>query len=186
MNLILIGFRCAGKTTVGRLLAERLKLDFVDVDDLIEERTGKSIAELWEERGEFGFRAIESSVIEALSRNDNLVIALGGGAVSRYRNVYFLKRKGTFILLEADTRSICSRMAADATTKSRRPPLRDRERPISLAVEEESAARRSYYLNIADYVVSTTDKLQEMVVDEVMGLLSAKGFRFGREEFPIR
>jgi shikimate kinase len=175
MNLILIGFRCSGKTTIGRLLAEKLGLDFVDVDDLVEENAGKSISELWEEHGESAFRAYESCAVADVSRMDNLVVALGGGAATRYRNLRCLRRKGTFILLEADNEAICSRMEADPSTKSRRPSLRGKQQPLRLAVEEETASRRSCYLSAADFVISTTGKLKEMVVDEVLSLLSTKG-----------
>ncbi len=180
MNLILIGFRCCGKTTVGRLLADRLRLGFFDADELVEDFAGRSISELWESRGEFTFRAAESSVVANLARLQNVVIALGGGAVTRYRNVRSLKRKGTFILLEADNESICSRMDADPATRSRRPPLRDGQKPLRLAVEEEAASRRSYYLSTADFVISTTGKSEDMVVDELLSVIAAKGLRIVR------
>ena len=87
MNIVLIGFRGTGKSTVGRLLAKRLERDFIDSDKYIEDSTGKTIKSIFEEDGEEGFRQIEADTITELSKADNKVISAGGGVVLREENV---------------------------------------------------------------------------------------------------
>ena len=91
MNLVLIGYRAAGKTTVGRRLSASLGRVFVDTDDLIEERQGTQIGEIVRFHGWDYFRAIEKKIVSNVSNHDNLVIAAGGGAVLENENVKALK-----------------------------------------------------------------------------------------------
>ena len=93
MNLVLIGYRGSGKSTVGRRLAASLKMTFVDTDDLIEEREGISITDIVKSHGWGHFRKLENHVIEEISKKDLLVIAPGGGAVLDTDNVKALKKK---------------------------------------------------------------------------------------------
>src|SRR5690242_7056476 len=97
MNIVLNGFRGSGKSTVGRRLAGKLWLDFVDTDAVIAERAGKTIREIFEAEGEEGFRQREAPVIAETAARENLVIAAGGGAVLRQENVEALKRHGKMV-----------------------------------------------------------------------------------------
>ncbi len=81
MNIVLIGFRGTGKSTVGKLLANRLKRDFIDTDEYIERTTGKTIKDIFEGEGEEGFRKTEAETVAKLSKMDNKIIAAGGGVV---------------------------------------------------------------------------------------------------------
>src|SRR3954454_7523729 len=94
MNIVLIGYRGTGKTTIGRKLADKLWREFVDMDVLLVERAGKTIKEIFESEGEEGFRDRESAVVWELAARDELVIAAGGGAVLRAENVAALKKNG--------------------------------------------------------------------------------------------
>ena len=123
MNIILIGYRGTGKSTIGKRLADKLWRDFVDTDLLLVERAGKTIKEIFETEGEQGFRDRESAVVMDVAARDNLVVAAGGGAVLRPENVAALKRNGKLIWLQADPRTLEVRIAADAATSANRPNL---------------------------------------------------------------
>ena len=113
MNIILIGFRGTGKSTVGELLANRLERDFIDSDKYIESSTGKTIKRIFEEEGEEGFRKIEADAIARLSKMDNKIVSAGGGAILRKDNVKNLKSNGFLILLVATPEIIHNRITKD-------------------------------------------------------------------------
>jgi shikimate kinase len=122
----------AGKTTVGRLLAKRLKATFVDSDHEIAAATGVSIPTIFEIEGEAGFRRRETETIERLSRNENLVLATGGGAVLDPANRQILKARGKVIYLVATPETLFERTR------------RDNGRPL-LQVENRLARLRELY-----------------------------------------
>ena len=165
-NLILIGYRSSGKTSVGAALANKLQVPFCDTDALISRRTGKSVREIVAEKGWEGFRREERIVIKGLSFMTGSVIALGGGAVMDTVNLEALREKGFFIWLVADAKTVIGRMEKDAITVEQRPPLTNAD-PIA-----ETAAllkeREPVYRLLADYIVDTTDRTVEAVVDEIM------------------
>ena len=99
-NIVLIGMPASGKSTVGRILADRLNRKFVDTDDIITERIGMSIRDFFEKEGEAAFRQIEIRVIEEVAKESSLVIATGGGAVLRARNAYALKMNGRLFFID--------------------------------------------------------------------------------------
>lgn len=101
-NIVLIGMPGSGKSTVGRLLAEKTGLSFVDADRIIEERAGISIPEIFASQGEAGFRQIETAVLKDLGRQSAQVIATGGGCVTREENRFSLHRNGTIFCLDRD------------------------------------------------------------------------------------
>lgn len=170
MNVVLIGFRGSGKTTVGRALAEKLKLEFVDCDDLIEGRARKSIREIFEEQGESHFRTLESQVINELSALDGRVIATGGGAVLKYQNMQVFKRGGAKIFfLEVGPETAFRRIQQDAASRSRRPALTDKD-PFT-EVKEQIAFRQSYYLNASDVTIPVDGRTVDEIVKEILGRL---------------
>lgn len=103
MNIILIGYRCSGKTTVGRILAQDMKRDLMDTDRLIEEKTRLSIPLYVSQKGWRRFRELEREIIRELATQDNLVIGTGGGVVMDRENVKTLKRNGWVVWLKADS-----------------------------------------------------------------------------------
>lgn len=153
MHIILIGYRGTGKTTVGRKLSARLGLPFHDIDDMIEEMTGRTIRELVEVQGWGYFREREKESIRAIEYMDRSVIATGGGAVMDAGNTEILKRCGVLIWLYADVKTILERMQRDIGTRERRPSLSGAD--VLEETEVILKSREPVYRRLADFTVDT-------------------------------
>ena len=123
MNITLIGYRGSGKTSIGKLLAQKLWRDFVDTDQLIVDHAGMTIREIFAAEGEAGFRQREAAVVAEVAAKENQIIAAGGGAVLDPANVASLKRSGKIVWLKADPKTLHARIQADAATNANRPNL---------------------------------------------------------------
>jgi shikimate kinase len=170
-GLVLVGYRGTGKSTVGRLLAGRLGLPFVDADAALEARLGRSISEVFARDGEAAFRDAEAEVLAGLDAGGGLVLATGGGAVLREANRRAIRRLGRVAWLTAGPATIAGRLAADPAG---RPALT----PLGL-IDEVAAvleARRPLYREVADLEVGT-DGLGPAEVAELVlaGLDSGRG-----------
>jgi shikimate kinase len=168
-SIYLIGYRGSGKTTVARELAGRLGFDCVDADDEIEQRAGKSIAHIFSEEGEGRFREIESDVVADLCRLRRTVVAMGGGAMMNETNRTEVRLAGTVIWLTASVPTILARLAADASTESRRPNL-TASGGLS-EIETVLAMREPIYRACATIEIDTDGKSPQEVVEEIMALL---------------
>ncbi len=126
MNIILSGFMGCGKTTIGRIIARKLSLDFIDTDKLIEEKEGRIIREIFDTDGEGYFRDREHEICAELSNEDNMVIATGGGALTFDRNKEVLSKNGRIIFIDVDLDTIIKRIGND----SRRPLLNNETRAL--------------------------------------------------------
>ncbi|MCB8985481.1 MAG: 3-dehydroquinate synthase [Ardenticatenaceae bacterium] len=159
-NIVLTGFMGTGKSTVGRLLAERLGYDFVDTDELIVERDGRSIADIFRESGELAFRQWEARVAQELSHAVGLVIATGGRMMVDEANAWALQKNGRVFCLTADPHTILARLDGD----ERRPLLNvsDPEAQIRLLL----AARTAAYGRFPQ--IATDGRTPEQVTDEIM------------------
>lgn len=124
MGIVLLGYRGSGKTTVGMKLADRLWWDFVDTDQRIVERTGKSIKTIFEQDGESVFREIESDVLEETLRKESTVISCGGGIILKEKNRELLKQSPhSRVYLSADPEVLYERIRGDQSTAEMRPSL---------------------------------------------------------------
>ena len=166
MNIVLIGFRGTGKSTVGRLLANLLERDFIDSDKYIESSTGKTIKRIFKEDGEEAFRKIEADTIAELSKEDNKVISAGGGVVLKEDNVNKLKDNGFLVLLEATPEIIHNRIAKDGKTAQQRPSLTDKK-PLD-EIKHLIEQREHAYKNAADYTINTSFASCEDIVNEII------------------
>ena len=146
-NVYLVGLMGAGKTTIGRSLAKRLALDFIDSDREIEARTGVSIPTIFEIEGEDGFRRREAAVIDDLSRLSGQVVATGGGAVLRQENRANLRASGFVVYLNVPPQILWERTRNDRN----RPLLRVAD-PLA-RLGELFAQRDPFYREVADLVV---------------------------------
>jgi len=167
VNLYLTGYRCTGKTTVGRRVAEELGREFVDADDYLVRKAGKSIKEIFAEEGEQHFRDLESECLKELAAGDGLVVGTGGGVILREENVEQMKGSGLVLLLAADAKTIHQRMEADARTSGLRPSLTSLT-PFDEIVEM-LAFREPKYRAAADArfdsVRNTPERLAAEIVD---------------------
>lgn len=173
MNIIFTGYRCTGKTTVGRLLAKTSGRPFFDTDDLVCLRTGKTIARIVAEGGWAAFRKEEHAVIEEVSRLEGVVIATGGGAILDPANVRCLKKNGRVVWLVASAETIRKRMENDAARGINRPSLSGET--LDKEVRETLAQREPLYRQSADMGVNT-DKLSQQHVVALISLALPETF----------
>lgn len=166
-NIILTGFMGTGKTTIGRVLSNRLGMRLVDVDEEIEREEKMSITDIFSRHGEPHFRDIETAMIRKLSSGKNVIISTGGGAVLRQENMEILKENGVVFCLSASVGTILER-----TSRSEDRPLLKVENPKK-KIEELLAYRRPFYEE-AGIMIQTDGKTPLEVVQEIMEILSWK------------
>lgn len=133
MRIFLTGFMGSGKTEVGRLLADRLGLAFVDLDAEIERREGLGVPDLFRREGEEGFRRCERAALEACAAGDDLVMATGGGIVTVEANRAWMKRHGVTVWLNPAFETLAARLTPEA--RALRPLFRGEKEARSLWIE---------------------------------------------------
>ena len=153
MNIVLIGYRGAGKSTVGKLVAARLGRPIVSTDREIVRRAGSSISDIVAAHGWEYFRDLESTVCQELAGRDNLVIDAGGGAILRQKNVDVLKRNGRLIWLTASVETIAARIGSD----TQRPSLTGTKSHVE-EIREVLNERMPKYQTAADVTIATDDR----------------------------
>lgn len=165
-NIALIGFMGTGKTAVGEALAKKLKRRFVELDWLIEKKAGKSIPEIFQRHGEIGFRELEIEVTKDVARENNSVIACGGGIVLNRINVDRLREGAVMVYLTASPGAILKRITKDQTVR----PLLSVADP-SLRIKELLGFREPFYERAADITVNTSrldiDGVAQRIVDRL-------------------
>ena len=157
MAKVLLGFMGSGKSTIAR----KLDPDFVDMDALLEDRLGMSIARFFEEKGETAFRQVESKVLADLLKTDQ-VISTGGGVVISPRNRVLLKQNPDNIYLKADFETLYQRISAD----------KDNQRPLFLKNSKEDLAaifkeRQAWYEEVASRVIDVTKLSPDEIIEEL-------------------
>lgn len=172
MNLYLIGYRCTGKTTVGKALARRLGWVFFDTDSMIVEDAGISIAQMVASRGWPYFREQERHALETVACRDCRVVATGGGIILDGRNTAIMKKTGTVVWLKARQETIAARMLTDDATAGNRPSLTDQG--LIGEIAPVLAERGPYYEKPADLVIDTDRETIETIGDRIMEKLRIK------------
>ncbi len=153
MNIFLIGYRCTGKTSVGRSLAKRLGWSFVDTDVKLTKEQGQKISEIVDTKGWASFRKMEKEVIQAVCERDRHVVATGGGVVLDEENVKRMKDSGVLVWLKADINTIENRMDEDPLTRDFRPALTSKG--VMGEIKEALFLRNPYYEKAMDFFVDT-------------------------------
>lgn len=161
-NIFLIGPMGAGKTTIGKKLAARLGMTFVDSDEEIERRTGTTIPIIFEIEGEAGFRAREVKVIDELSQGSNTVLATGGGSVMAAENQACLRQRGTVVYLATSIEEQVRR-----TRNKRDRPLINTADPEQ-QLRELAAVREPVYAELANVTVESDGRRANAVVAEIL------------------
>jgi shikimate kinase len=162
-NLILVGFSCSGKTTLGRNVARRLRLQFVDTDRFVEDMTGRTIPEIFREDGELAFRALEREAIAQIMAESNQVVSTGGGAFTDPENRATLRSGNLVIHLQVRPETVVDRLR---NSKSGRPrPLLDSPDPLR-RVMELMAERKEVY-SAAHVTIGVDDRSRYEIVGEL-------------------
>ncbi len=164
-RILLTGFRATGKSLVGRLLADRLGLVFLDTDALICRRIGCSVADFVAEYGWDRFREVEERVLMKLCRQEGVVIATGGGAVQHGSAWQSLRRQSASVWLRAEERTIQQRLASDMHSEQQRPSLTglNSDHEITLLLSE----RNPIYRSGSDFFVQTDGCSPSELVEEI-------------------
>jgi len=166
MNIILIGYRCSGKTSVGNRLARELAREFVDTDDWLMEKAGRSVRNIVEGDGWEGFRQMEKDAIQAVCGRDNAVIATGGGAVLDPANVAAMQKNGRVVWLKVSPQIVRQRMTRDENTDDLRPSLTSKG--LYDEIVDVLKQRAPLYEKAMDMVIDTDDKSIEEIVDRIV------------------
>jgi shikimate kinase len=155
-RVFLIGYMGAGKTTLGKILARKLNLSFVDIDCFIENRFHKKIRDLFEERGEAGFRELEKKILHEVAEFENIIISTGGGAPCFFDNIDFMNQKGKTVFLKVHPDILFHRLRVSTTS---RPVLKDKtDEELHTFITQTLEIRSSFYTQ-AQYTFNT-DKLE--------------------------
>ena len=169
LNLFLIGYRCTGKTTVGRSLAQKLCRSFVDTDSLLVTQQRMSIKEIVDAHGWEGFRGMEHVILKEVSTSDEQVVATGGGIVLNDENVMLMKKSGKIIWLRARLETVKARMLHDKSTQNFRPAFTLNDN-IS-EIEETIHSREPLYQKAMDLFVDTDDndirEVTEIILEKI-------------------
>ena len=160
-NIVLLGFMGTGKSAVGRHLATELRYQFVDTDQMVEEKTNKKISEIFAQQGEAQFRAWEAEVVRDVADRDRCVISTGGGIVLNAANLEALSRKGILVSLQARPEVILKRVQKRA---GQRPLL---QKPDPLSEIQRLLAEREPFYRRASIMIDTSDMRLEEVVRQI-------------------
>lgn len=165
-NISLIGFMGSGKTTVGRILSQKINFLFIDLDRIIEIAEGKSIPEIFKEKGEQYFRNIETEVIGKIYINKNCVFGCGGGIVERGENMNIIKRNSAVIYLNVSPPEAYERLK----NVKNRPLLKTQSGKDDLReiINNLISRRDSLYRKYADFIVNTDKKKPVKIVGEIL------------------
>jgi shikimate kinase len=166
MHIILIGYRCTGKTSVGRKVAEKLELPFYDTDQMITENIGHSIKAWVEKKGWESFRQEEKKVIQKLLYLAPGIVSLGGGAVMAPENRETIRQMGRIIWLTAEVGTILARMKSDPNNLDSRPPLSDKD--WETEINDLMIQRSPVYRELTNFSIETEGKTVEAIVEELV------------------
>ncbi|MFA5337703.1 MAG: shikimate kinase [Candidatus Omnitrophota bacterium] len=164
-NIYLVGFMGTGKTIVGKILAGKLKLKFIEMDDTIEKEEGNPITEIFATKGEQYFRKLETSLLKKISKETNLVVSCGGGLICNEENLRMLKETGTTFNLAAEAKTIYERIK-----KHSHRPLLNVANP-TLKIDELMHKRAQYYEQ-AHHTINTDEISPDEVADKIIDILN--------------
>jgi len=166
-NIIITGFMGTGKSVVAKELARKLKMEFIDMDRIVEEGQGMSIADIFSRYGEDYFREQENKLVKELSQKENMIIATGGGTLLSSDNASILRQRGQIICLYADSRTIYNRVKR----RNNRPLLKGEN--VLSEIDRLLEERKKIYDNIKWKIDTTNLNIQE-VTNKIIALLKSE------------
>lgn len=164
-NLFLVGPMGVGKTTIGRMLAKELSLEFIDSDQEIERRAGTNIAWIFDVEGEEQFRVRESAVIDELTQRSNVLIATGGGSVLRPENRKYLVSRGVVVFLDTSLELQIKR-----TEKDKKRPLLQKDDPKAV-LKALKVKRHSLYEEVMDIYMFVGPESSKFIINSIVNQL---------------
>ena len=173
MNVVLIGYRATGKSTVGRILSAKLKIAFWDADAMLEKSMAMPVKEIVALHGWDFFRAKEKETIKYVTQKEDGVIATGGGVVLDQENVNLLKQAGMIVWINAPLKDIIERLKKDAQSAAIRPQFTSGN--VAQETIDMMKERLPLYEAAADYIVDTADKNAKQVAEEIYQYLRKSG-----------
>lgn len=157
-RIFLIGYMGAGKTTLGRALAKELKIEFIDLDNYIEERLCKSISQIFAEKGEEGFREIERRMLHEAGEFENVVISTGGGTPCFFDNIEYMNRQGATVFLDVPVERLFIRLSI---ARKKRPLIMGKsDEELHCFIAEQLAKRLPHYSKAKQRF--TADRLEDV------------------------
>lgn len=177
MNIYLIGYRCCGKTSVGKYLSRSLNLRFIDADAELERVLNTTIPQLTAEKGWEYFRQCEREILSMCAAQPNHIVATGGGAVIDPHNRHLLKTTGAVIWLNASADTIRERMQSDEKAGKHRPALT--QQGLLEEITEVLEARRMFYQETGDIEIQTDGLSVEAVGRIIINYLESIGGQHG-------
>ena len=164
MNIVLTGFMASGKTAISKAISEISELKFLDTDDMIVERTGMTIEEIFENMGESGFREIEHNIIKEISELDGYVISTGGGVPLNIANIRELRKNGIIVNLSSDFEVIKERILLSGQ-KDKRPLIKDSKMD---EIEQRFNDRIKYYRECDFQIRVNNEKTPQYYANELL------------------
>ena len=164
MRVYLIGYMGCGKSRLGRLLSEHMGIQFIDMDDYIEERNCKTVPQLFADHGEEGFRKRERKALEELAEFTDVIIATGGGAPCFFDNIDLMNKTGKTVFLNIDPAILADRFM---NSKTERPLIKGKSREELVAFIDETLKKRKQFYSQAQVEITEPDlsleRIQEMI-----------------------
>jgi len=167
MNIVLIGMRGSGKSTVAKLLAKKLDKKFIDLDELLSKKVDMTLPKFVKQFGWEQFRDKESEIAEEISQQTYAVISTGGGVILRKQNVDALKKNGKFVYLQTSIATMLKRLESDRS----RPALTNKK-TLEEELQQVWEERKTLYENAADIIIETDKKTVKEIADEIISKLN--------------
>ena len=171
-NIYLIGFMGVGKSTISKYLSTRFTMDIVEMDQVISEREGMSISDIFKEHGEEYFRNAETELLKELQSKKNVVVSYGGGTPMRECNVMEMKKNGRVVFLTAKPETILERVKDNHDR-----PLLENNKNVEY-IEELMSRRREKYLAAADIILETDNKSEQEICEELVNALLRQPYSY--------
>ena len=164
MKLVMIGFMGTGKTTIGRELARKLNISFIDMDKEIEKREKKTISKIFEINGEQYFRNLETRLLKELIEVDNIVISTGGGIVTIEENLRILNNESGVIFLDANAQTIINHLSNEIEER----PLLKGSKDLNKTINDLLNKRYDKYNNVFDIKIDVNEKNVAEVISQIL------------------